>query len=413
MSVRGNQKIDQKSGRAINRQMILNLVRRTGGMSRSELSSETGLSAAAVGFVVKELLESGYLIEEQPRDSRSGRRPVPLRLNHEGHLAIGLKLGLHRLDCILTDMAMQPLDQQSTPLTSHEPEVVVEAARVAVSTVLARRKGRPQRPILGVGWSMPGRLAVEQGLCIRSLRFKWADVPIGPMLSEALGLPVFIEDDTLAYGLAHYLFGLGQQQEVFSVLAVGEGLFYATVIAGQVWRGHLGNAGKVGHIVHAEEGQVCECGRVGCLQTHFSVTALERRWLEVEAGPPLARGVEAGPPLARGPVRRSGSKGREGLRPQSLQEAVAAGDERALALVGDAGAVLGRYLAGWVTVTDPEHIILGGESVAFGDAFVEPMQRALDRYYYREQGPKIIRDGTSFYWTAGAAATVMRHIFDQ
>ena len=77
----------------------------------------------------------------------------------------------------------------------------------------------------------------------------------------------------------------------------------------------------------------------------------------------------------------------------------------------EAGAVIGQYLANWVTVVDPELIVLGGESTAFGEAFLVPMQAALDHFYYREQGPRIVPDDTSFYWTAGAAAVAIQHVF--
>ncbi|WP_176083525.1 ROK family transcriptional regulator [Martelella sp. HB161492] len=375
-----SQKIDQKTGRAINRQMILNLIRRNEEMSRSDLTVSTGLSAAVVGFVVKDLLEEGYLVEHAPRDSSLGRRPVPLRLNREGHLAIGLKLGRDRLDCVLTDLAMEPLEQRSVPLNDYDPKAVVGCARQAVNEVL-RSRNEPNRPILGAGWTMPAHLDTRTGSCLRSFRFGWENVPIGTMLSKALEMPVFVEDDTLAYAQAHHLFGLGMQQQSFGVFAIGEGLFFASVINDQVWRGQIGNAGKVGHIMHQEGGRLCECGRHGCLQAYYSVTAMQERWQE------------------RG-------------NPTDLATAVIAQDPAALELVRDAGATIGRHLAQWNTLIDHEMIIFGGESTSFGDAFMGPMREAFDHYYYREKAPSIITDETGYYWTAGAAAVVVQHVFD-
>ena len=379
MNRRETQKIDQKTGRAINRQMILNIIRRSDGLSRADIAAQTGLSAAVVGFVIRELLDEGYLVEEKPRDSRSGRRPVPLRLNENGHLAIGLKISSRRLDCLLTDIAMGSLDRLSIDLPDGNPDTVVAHARQIVDEVVNRQKG-PKRPILGVGLSLPARVDPDKGICIRSHRLGWNDVPIGPMMREALNLPVFIEDDTLAYGLAHALFGIGQNLGSFCALAVGEGIGCASIIDGQVWRGSLGNAGKVGHVFHQDGGPFCECGRRGCLQTFYAATALEERW------------------------------SKEG-RKSSLCEALQNADQEAQALVAEAGAVIGQYLANWVTVVDPELIVLGGESTAFGEAFLVPMQAALDHFYYREQGPRIVPDDTSFYWTAGAAAVAIQHVF--
>lgn len=381
MKLRNSGKIDQKTGRAINRRLVLNLIRKTGGISRSEISTQTGLSAAAVGFVVADLIEEGFLHQGKPEGSNAGRKPVPLTLNENGHLAIGIKLSLGRIDCILTDMSIKPIDQISTVLPRRvpTPDEVVAATTAAVQQLVS--SSGAGRPILGVGLTLPGRLDVELGRCVRSHRFQWHNVDIGPLVSASIGLPVYIEDDTLAFGLAHHLFGLGQSCTTFAALAVGEGIGCATITHERVHRGALGNAGKVGHVLHSNEGPMCECGRVGCLQASYSASALEQRW------------------------RTIGAK-------QTLIEAVDEKKPEALALVKDAGKVIGRHLAEWITVIDPERVILGGESVGFGNDYIEAMQTELDRAYFREHSPKIWADERDFYWTAGAAAVAVQRLFD-
>lgn len=374
-----DRKIDQKTGRAVNRRLVLNLVRKSDGLSRSELSAQTGLSAAAVGFVVSDLMDDGLLVEGKPTGKGSGRRPVPLTLNSSGHLAIGLKLSVDRIDCILTDLSIAVIDQTSVRLPRMSPEAVVGAANEAVSQLVAASgKGRP---IIGVGLSMPGRLDIDTGMCIRSHRFDWHDVPIGPMMAQALGLPVAIEDDTLAFGLAHHLFGLGQSNQTFAALAVGEGIGLAAITEDRVRRGSIGNAGKVGHVLHREDGPMCECGRRGCLQAWYSAAALDRRWRETSPD-------------------------------QSIYDAIAARNGDALDLVREAARAIGFHLAEWVTVLDPERVVLGGEGIEFGPDFLSVMQDTLRHAYFRETAPEIVADDSSFYWTAGAAAVAVQRIFD-
>ena len=373
-----NKKIDQKTGRAINRRLILNLIRRNGGLSRAELAERTGLSPAAVGHVVGDLLSEGYLVTGKSNRNGSGRKPVPLMLNTDGHLAVGVKLGLSRVECILTDFGINVIDSRNIALTEHAPAAVVAAAASAIGMLIDANE--IQRPVVGVGMSVPGRIDPNTGICIRSHRFDWDNVPIGSMLSAEVGLPVYIEDDTLAYGLAHHLFGLGQTCQNFAALAVGDGIGYAVVADAKVRRGALGNAGKVGHVLHDENGPVCECGRTGCLQSWYSANSLKIRW-------------------ARDHVL-------------SLTDALAGGDPAALAFVGEAGQALGRHLAEWCTVTDPEKIIFGGEAVDFGPAFIREMEHALGEYFYRDTAPPIIADKSSYYWTAGAAAVAVQQVFD-
>ena len=96
-------KIDQKTSRAINRRLILNLIRRNGAMSRTDLSMMTGLSPATVGFVVGSLIDEGFLVSREAQGKGNGRRPVPVALNVDGNLAIGVQTRLGRIECILAD----------------------------------------------------------------------------------------------------------------------------------------------------------------------------------------------------------------------------------------------------------------------------------------------------------------------
>lgn len=373
-----NKKIDQKTGRAINRRLILNLIRREGSLSRTDLSERTGLSPAAVGFVVADLIEDGFLVTGESKSLGSGRKPVPLRLNKEGQYSIGVKVGPNHLDCVLTDFGINIVDTRTVSISNCRPETVVKAAASAIrefSVTIAVEKN-----ILGIGLSVPGRIDPLNGTCIRSNRLGWDDVPIAHLVSAATNIPAFVEDDTLAYGLAHHMFGLGQTCQNFAVLAVGDGIGFATITESKVWRGNLGNAGKVGHVLFNEHGPMCECGRNGCLQAWFSATAVETRWNE-NNGQPLA-------------------------------VALRSADASALTHVAQAGHAIGMHLAEWATVTDPERIVLGGEAVSFGPGFIDAMREALTHAYYRESAPPIVVDEASFYWTAGAAAVAVQQIFD-
>lgn len=373
-------KIDQKTGRAINRSLILNLIRTGEGLSRRELADRTGLSGAAVSFVVNDLIEDGYLLEGRPEGSGAGRKRVPLTLDAGSNYAIGIRLSVDRLDCMLTDLAMTLVDSETIALTSMEPRSVVDGARTAVGRLLERKTGDAR--ILGAGFTSPGRFDPQSGVCLRNHRFGWRNVPIGTMLSEALDMPVFTENDTMAFGLAHHLFGLGQSYGSFLAVAVGAGIGCALVSGGQVYRGGRSNAGKVGHVLHGdpETGPVCDCGRRGCLQASYAVPALERRWREQGHAAPLT-------------------------------DAVIAEQPEALDLVAEAGQQIGMHLAEWVTTLDPEVIILGGESVRYGKAFSDAMQTQLDNDYYDDAAPTIVFDQSEFYWTAGAAAVAVQQLF--
>ena len=378
MNFQKSGKVDQKAGRAINRRLILNLVRTQGKISRSELSTLTGLSAAAVGFVVGDLVEEGYLFEGVPEGTGAGRKRVPLTLNVHANRAVGLRLSSGRLDCMLSDFSMEVIASETVDLPSMDPAAVVSAAKDTVSHLLARNNTDAR--ILGAGLAAPGMFDSRTGICETNYRFGWKDVPIGPMLSEALDMPVVVENDTYAFGLAHQLYGLGQSSHTFLALAVGAGIGCAIIDQDLILHGTPGNAGEVGHVLDDENGPLCECGRKGCLQARYSVPALEAQWRDLG-------------------------------HTNSLDEAMATEDNAALTLVRDAGRRIGRHLAEWVTLLYPEMIILGGEGVRFGAPFITAMQDEMSTRYYRAQAPRIVADESEFYWTAGAAAIAIQKVF--
>ncbi|RVN14788.1 winged helix-turn-helix transcriptional regulator, partial [Sinorhizobium meliloti] len=95
---------DQSTTRAMNRRLILNLLRREGAKSRAEIAAATGLSPAAVTFVVSDLIEEGLLIEGQSVAGAQGRRPIPVAIDYAGGVALGFKLMAGSVECVVTDL---------------------------------------------------------------------------------------------------------------------------------------------------------------------------------------------------------------------------------------------------------------------------------------------------------------------
>lgn len=116
--MRGN----ASTSRALNRRLILNLLRNRGPISRAELALATGLSPAAVTFVVTELMDDALVIEREAMSSANGRRPIPVDINYEAHLALGFKLNRDNIACVLTDLATTPLATLEAEVAETTPE---------------------------------------------------------------------------------------------------------------------------------------------------------------------------------------------------------------------------------------------------------------------------------------------------
>ncbi|MDL2407034.1 ROK family transcriptional regulator [Rhizobium calliandrae] len=376
---------DQSTSRAMNRRLILNLLRREGPKSRAEIATITGLSPAAVTFVIADLIEEGHVTEGKAVAGLSGRRPIPVEINYASGLAIGFKLMVGSAECVVTDLATSPLASLRLTLSDHDPENVAKTLAAAVPSLL-KSADRGNARLAGIGISMPGVIGNDQATCVRSHRYNWDNVPLASMLAQKVKVPVWLEDDTNAYAIAQQLFGVGRQHRNMAVLAIGVGISCALIIEGKLYRGANGAAGKFGHVVHEENGRLCECGKRGCLMAYYSQPSMLRTWRE-----------------------RTNRDGSHGL-PEML-DAMNKNEPVISSIVQEAGIGIGKALANLVNVTDPEVIVVGGEAVSFGDALFGPLRSAMAIHTFRP-APPLLPDWEDNSWARGAAALVTQKFFD-
>lgn len=341
-AIRGN----QSTSRTLNRLLVLNHLRRFGPTPRMDLAGATGLSSAAVTYVTAELLEQHFIVEIEGPNGRS----TPLDLNYDGHIAIGVKLMETQLQAVLTDLGTCVVDTLVSPVDARDPASAVRAIADAVANLLASSR-RPAAHLIGIGLGMPGQHDAARGICRRCHRFGWEEVPIGGLIAEATGSPVWIDNDVNAFALAEHLFGKGKTASSLAVMTFGRGTGAAMIVDGRLLRGHSGGAGEIGHIAIADDGPVCECGRSGCLEALTSLPAI----------------LAAHARLSRDPARDA----------EDLAARAAAGETAAIAVLGEAGHYLGGAAAMLLNLFDPEAFVIGGEGLRLGPALLDPLLATL------------------------------------
>ena len=267
--------------RDINRQIILNYVRERGPISRADIAHETALQRSTVSLIVEELRAEG-LIEEIGGESTGGRPPLLLSLRTADAVAIGVDVGTARSIVATSDLAGRVLESErfDTPTDFHELiDQIIRHARNLIA--------KSQNTIEGVGISLPGLVDPESAK-LYVPHFKWRDIPLVQKLSDALGLPVSMENDANAAALAELWFGRPEIREVrdFILVLVEEGVGTGIVFDGQVYRGEGGAAGEFGHMTIGSGAPVaCASGSHECWEAFASERAALARYKN------LARGV--------------------------------------------------------------------------------------------------------------------------
>ena len=267
---------DQGTVRALNRRLLLRLLREQGPTSRTDLAELSGLSSGAITRIVGELIEEGFLVEQSVGASTGGRRPVLLDLDTSVRVVAGLKLMDDAILAVLVDLKGTVVAESRTPLTAHGIDAVLDRATAAVNDLLTGA-GASRDRLGGIGLCMPGSIDWRAGVCKLSPFFGWVEVPVAELLHARTGVPVSVDNDVNALAVAESLFGPSRQVRDFAVVTLGRGVGAGLVQAGRVYRGSRGGAGEFGHTVSEVGGLPCECGKSGCVEAYVGEHALLAR----------------------------------------------------------------------------------------------------------------------------------------
>src|SRR6185437_13492051 len=213
---------------------------------------------------------------------------------------------------------------------------------------------RDRRPdVAAIGVASAGQIDHRHGTVVYANQNLpgWTGMQIADRLSDALSLPVSVDNDVRALALAEAHWGAGTDSRVLLVAALGTGVGGAIVLDGQLFRGVGNSAGELGHIPVTASGPRCGCGNRGCLEAY--------------AG---------GPRIAAAYARATGTEVRD-LR--VVAGAAYNGDERALVAFAWAGRLLGRGIAGLANTLDPDRLVLGGGVAEVGDILLVPLRESL------------------------------------
>ncbi len=393
---RGNRELMKR----INRNLVLNVIKSQGPISRTEIARHSGLSLATVSSITAELIDTGLVYEKGAGESSGGRRPILLCLNRQAGFVVGVKLMEHAVTSALTDLDAQVLHHRITHLIAPQGEwkcedvlpTVIKAVEATITEA-----GVAHERVLGVGIGMAGLVDGAAGICRYSPFFGWQDADITEPVAEQLQLPVYLENDVNTLTIAEQWFGYGHGVDHFAVVTVGRGIGAGIVVNGQFYRGAVGGAGEFGHITLLEGGPPCDCGKKGCLEALASDVAMVR-----QARAAMALG------------ERTDLANVESLSLEAIVAAADAGDRLARRLLADSGRWLGIGIATLVNILNPQLIIVGGEGVHAGEWRFGPMRTAIQDHAFNGLGAGlqiVIEPSGDETWARGAASLVLQEIY--
>jgi N-acetylglucosamine repressor len=399
------QKSDRNSMKQMNQRLVLHLIQGRGPISRRDITRLSGLSAASVSGITNTLIESGLVYEmgEAEELGRAGRRAVLLRLNPNAGLVVGVKLGVYSISCVLTDLdanvlySTEHLLPPASPLAApYNPEVTIQTTIEVIEGLLAQANVDAGR-LLGIGVGINGTVDPDAGISCLAPHFGWHNISVAEPITTHFGIPVYLENDARALTIAEQWFGAGREVSHFATVVIGYGIGSGLVTNKQLYRGVTGGAGEFGHIVLQENGPLCSCGNHGCLESLASIPAVFRDLTEA---------------LASGEA--SMLAGQEPLTLDAIAQAAAAGDTLTVRVLETAGHWLGIGIVSLVNMFDPEVLVIYGEAIQLGNAYLSPMHSVLKQRAFNGIAKSLrvlFESGGNEIWARGAACVVLNSLF--
>jgi glucokinase len=202
--------------------------------------------------------------------------------------------------------------------------------------------------VAGIGIAAAGQIHPKTQAVVYAPNLGWRDVPLRDEIESGFALPTCVENDVRAAAWGEYRFGVGRGAQSLIAVFVGTGVGSGAVVDGLLLRGFTNVAGELGHTQVVADGLLCGCGQRGCVEAYASGGGFVRR-LEsaLAAGVATSLAAETGGDPSR-------------LTAGLVARAAATGDALAREMWADAERYLGMSLAGYVTLLNPELLILGG-----------------------------------------------------
>ncbi|QRN82400.1 ROK family protein [Chloroflexota bacterium] len=129
--------------------------------------------------------------------------------------------------------------------------------------------------VLGIGFGFPGRVDHETGLVLSAGFLDFANVNLVDVFASWTDLPFFLGTDPNMALFAEIQIGAAKSHQEIALLTIGTGIGGAIASDGELFYGN-GCSAQLGHITVKMNGDLCNCGRRGCVETTSSGTALHK-----------------------------------------------------------------------------------------------------------------------------------------
>ncbi len=237
----------------------------------------------------------------------------------------------------------------------------------AEANSLLERNGLKTADIKAAGMGVPGSVNLETGMVEYANNLGFNNVPFRDMVSEALGIPVTLDNDANLAALGEFALSKSKARS-FMMITLGTGIGACLIINGEIYRGINFAEGEIGHMTVKYDGITCNCGRKGCFEAYASANALVKMACDAMKAHPESL-------LWKNPK----------IDGVAVFDAARKGDRIMTGVLDEYSFLLSEGILNVINLLQPEELVIGGGISACADLFLPGViERVKAKVYSRD-----------------------------
>ena len=245
-------------------------------------------------------------------------------------------------------------------------------------------KSLQSKSIEGIGIGVAGDIDQKRGIVRFSPNLFWKNVPIARLINKKFNVKVVVDNDANAAAWGTYILETKRKAKNLICITLGTGVGGGLILNGRIYHGASGTAGEIGHITVNPQGQKCNCGNYGCLETYVGSAYIVRKAIkEIKKG-------------ERSLIKKLAGGNLQSITSQTIQAAALKGDKLARRIWKEAGEYLGIALSGVINLLNPGVIVFGGGVAKAEELIFQPMKKEIRKRAFKVPFEKVKFTRTKF-----------------
>ncbi|KML46737.1 ROK family transcriptional regulator [Cytobacillus firmus] len=268
------EKQDQLLMKRQNKNLVLDILKTKSPISRIDIAKITGMSPTSITRIVNELQLQGYLRETEAVASGVGRKATLLEVRGDVLYTVGIEIDKSMLKVGIVNYIGEMVSLHKSKRDESESYMDTLHKMNRIIQKIMDENEIPAAKIVGLAVGLPGYIDYKNGIVKVSDQLKWKDANLAEDLQKLTSFNVIVDNELKMKIVAESFTGKAMNSQNSILIGIGSGIGSSIMLNGDIYRGETNNAGEIGHTVIDPTGNVCNCGKIGCLATYISEGAI-------------------------------------------------------------------------------------------------------------------------------------------